>query len=223
MKIICKNLEKKDDIYFYEQTPNECPFCHRNISPIINPGYYHDLTLEIICQCPHQNCNKIFIAYYEQTNKDEVSSKNMKFTYLNTSIGKFNEISFSKEIKEISSLFVDIYNEASKAEELGLKHICGIGYRKAFEFLLKDYLIFKLPNNTEGIKETFLAKCIDSYVDNQKIKDMSKRAVWLGNDESHYSRKWENKDIIDLKNLIEVTTHWISMEILTDKYKNEIN
>jgi hypothetical protein len=31
---------------------------------------------------------------------------------------------------------------------------------------------------------------------------VAERAVWLGNDEVHYTKKWENKDIDDLKTLI---------------------
>jgi len=42
------------------------------------------------------------------------------------------------------------------------------------------------------------------------------RAVWLGNDETHYLRKWEQKDLTDLKNLIGLTVHWIEMEELTE-------
>lgn len=46
---------------------------------------------------------------------------------------------------------------------------------------------------------------------------MASRAVWLGNDETHYTRKWEDKDINDLKSIIELTLHWIESEIRTQK------
>jgi hypothetical protein len=39
---------------------------------------------------------------------------------------------------------------------------------------------------------------------------------WLGNDETHYLRKWETKELTDLKKLIQLTVHWIQMERLTD-------
>jgi hypothetical protein len=51
---------------------------------------------------------------------------------------------------------------------------------------------------------------------------MAERATWLGNDETHYVRKWEDKDINDLKILIKVTLHWIEMELLTEQYKTEM-
>jgi hypothetical protein len=44
---------------------------------------------------------------------------------------------------------------------------------------------------------------------------VAKRAAWLGNDETHYIRKWEDKDLDDLKKLIKLTVLWIEMEQMT--------
>lgn len=44
------------------------------------------------------------------------------------------------------------------------------------------------------------------------------RAVWLGNDETHYVRKWEEKDVNDLKLLVRLTVNWIDNVLLTKKY-----
>lgn len=54
------------------------------------------------------------------------------------------------------------------------------------------------------------------------MKEIAKRAAWLGNDETHYVRKWETKDVKDLKNLIEISIHWIDMELLTEQYQNDM-
>ncbi len=40
-------------------------------------------------------------------------------------------------------------------------------------------------------------------------------ATWLGNDETHYVRKWENKELSDLKKLVELTVYWVASDILT--------
>ena len=40
---------------------------------------------------------------------------------------------------------------------------------------------------------------ISRYIDDSNIKNVAKRAVWLGNDETHYIRKWEDKDLSFLK------------------------
>lgn len=34
-------------------------------------------------------------------------------------------------------------------------------------------------------------------------------------DETHYVRLWENKELKDLKLLIDLTRHWIEMELIT--------
>lgn len=48
---------------------------------------------------------------------------------------------------------------------------------------------------------------------------MAKGASWLGNDETHYVRKWKDKDISDLKKMIELTVYWISYELKTEEYE----
>jgi hypothetical protein len=52
-----------------------------------------------------------------------------------------------------------------------------------------------------------LANCLSQYIDNVNIKSIGHRAIWLGNDETHYVRKWETKDLGDLKKLIDITFH----------------
>lgn len=109
-----------------------------------------------------------------------------------------------------------IYNEAFIAEQGGLLEICGVGYRKALEFLIKDYAIKRHPDKQGEIEKKMLAACIKDYVSDEKIKKVAIRAVWLGNDETHFIRKWEGKSLNDLKGLISLTLHWIEAEILTE-------
>ena len=130
---------------------------------------------------------------------------------------------FSPIITELSSAFVKIYNEAYAAEQMSLMEICGVGYRKALEFLVKDYAIVGKDEETvEKIKKSFLGPCIESYVTDARIKEVAKRAVWLGNDETHYVRKWENKDVQDLKGLIRLTIRWVEQEKETERLLEEM-
>ena len=124
---------------------------------------------------------------------------------------------FDASIGSTSTMFVRIYNQALSAENAGLDQICGPGYRKALEFLIKDFLksLTTDENRRASIEKTQLAACIANYVDDPKLKTTASRATWLGNDETHYVRKWEDKDLNDLKKLIDLTVHWVSAEILT--------
>ena len=49
----------------------------------------------------------------------------------------------------------------------------------------------------------------------RNIKEVTKRATWLGNDEAHYERRWLDKDLSDLKRLIDLVLYWIQAEQLT--------
>jgi len=98
-----------------------------------------------------------------------------------------------------------------------------VGYRKSLEFLVKDYCILKQPGAAEEIKKTLLGQCIGTWVEDPKVKECAKRAAWLGNDETHYLRKWESKDINDLKILITLTVNWIHNDILTERYMKEMS
>jgi hypothetical protein len=133
---------------------------------------------------------------------------------------------FQKNIVTISPVFCEIFQQAALAEENGLKHICGPGYRKALEFLIKDFLIlhkFKDDLKTQDeIKRTFLGPVIEKFVDDNRVKQCAKRATWLGNDETHYTRRWEDKDLKDLKSLIMLTVNFTDSSIEADRYLNDM-
>lgn len=125
-----------------------------------------------------------------------------------------------EEIKVYSESFVRIYNQALQAEKTGLDEICGLGYRKAFEFLIKDYLLLNKESTFHtNIINSKLQSCIKDYIEDSNIKLIAERAVWLGNDHTHYIVKWKDKTLNDLKDLIHITTEWI---VLTEKTKKKL-
>lgn len=200
------------------ELPNECPFCHKSITPDIIYGLRkNDYFLDAFFNCPDKMCNKSFIGEYKQ----ESTSSYFDFTG-NVTKGAIEKQNFNDSITGLSEAFTTIYNESFFAEQEGLLEICGVGYRKALEFLIKDYLIKKEEENRELIEKKFLSKCIEDYIDDNRIKKVAKRAVWLGNDETHYVRKWEGKNLNDLKKLIELTVHWIEMELLTESFEDDM-
>lgn len=199
---------------FYDKDPNKCPFCHNRITPRKYEGFSGKNGLEIVFRCSNDECQKVFIGIYEEDFND--------YYLIATTIGNHQPRAFTENIATLSPNFVEIYNQALTSEYYNLEHISGIGYRKALEFLIKDYLISKFPVKEDEIKNKFLGKCINEEIDNSNLKEIAKRAAWLGNDETHYVRKWETKDVKDLKNLIEISIHWIDMELLTEQYKTEM-
>ena len=129
---------------------------------------------------------------------------------------------FAEGVADISPNFVKLLNQSLAAESHNLDQIVGIGLRKALEYLTKDYCVRKHPTKEDEIKAAFLGKCISDFVTDPNIQNCAKRAAWLGNDETHYTRVWTDHDINDLKILIRLTQNWISNELLTQKYLSEM-
>lgn len=200
-----------------DKYPDSCPFCHRDITPRnLGNAFYQDREVQLVLLCPNRSCQKVFIAYYSLFHKDST-------WHLHRSSSGFRKtIELPDAIKEVSPSFVTIYQQSSIAEQEGLSEVCGVGYRKSLEFLVKDYAIRKHPAELDEIKKKFLGSCIKEYVSDQRIKTVAERATWLGNDETHYVRKWGTKDVNDLKALIRITMLWIEMEVETEKIEAEM-
>ena len=201
--------------------PNKCPFCFHSITP--NPIYaiflekFHTQELRVLMQCPNIDCMEGFLGAYYKDYK-----QNYYIFQGSVSKGNTETKSFKEVIKNISPAFANIYNEAYAAEQNKLLEICGVGYRKSLEFLIKDYCILKNPEKQDSIRKQMLMPVIENFVNNQNIQSVATRATWLGNDQTHYTRRWNDKDLNDLKILIDLTVHWIEMEVLTQDFESSM-
>jgi hypothetical protein len=220
------NLSGGSNAKLVYNEPEECPICKKAIKPLFLYGCINsariDSGLYIVFQC--RACKSAFIKSSQVglTAKNYDLCENPINSYL--SPNPPTPVKFSDYIVKISPTFVEIYNQANSAESYKLTQIAGIGYRKALEFLIKDYIISNLVEETakEAIKLKPLAQCIKGHIELPQLKSVADRAVWLGNDEAHYTRKYEDKDIKDLKLCINVATHWIEMELTTKEINSSI-
>lgn len=198
--------------------PEKCPICKNliGINEYVSPNVIEEnKNVEIIFRCNNLKCSKFFIGYYNVDNTTNML--HLRGTHPE------NNISFAEHISVISESFVRIYKEAYTAENLGLEDSAGTSYRKAFEFLIKDYALLKSGDeHKEKIVIMTANQVINTYFQNPILKDISKRALWLGNDAVHYFRKWDNKSIEDLKKVIQISLHYIEMEYLANKYIEEM-
>ncbi len=209
---------------FIDVIPDKCPLCHVAVTPIdLGTAVLFQRGGEFPClerlfRCPNRTCTRLFIARYFRNQPN-----NARYYFETCVPVEPRSVGQSATISRVSPDFCAIYEEAFKAEQCGLLLVAGPGYRKALEFLIKDYIIGRLTE-TDAEKlalekakaeKTLLGTCIKDYVKSEQIKEIAKRAAWLGNDETHYVRKWEDKDLKDLKKLISLTLHWIEVETLT--------
>lgn len=213
-----------------DQEPNYCPVCNKLISAHRTEIFKEIFTdhpqissfLQGLYECPSKNCGHLFLAHFERKS-DRSGNTNVYFTYTHSSPKAFKNIEFDERINTLSPNFVEIYNQSANAEAIGLGEICGIGYRKSLEFLIKDYCISLHQEESEKIRNMMLMQCINQYVSDRNIKECATRAVWLGNDETHYQRKWKDRDIVDLKLLINLVIHWIISNLMTLEYMTSMN
>lgn len=109
-----------------------------------------------------------------------------------------------QQLKEIAPNFVKIHEEADQAYSYGLREISGIGYRKAFDSLIREYACYIAPDKIETITKPTnkLGNIIETYIKDEELNLFAKGAEYLGNDQAHLIIQHENYDIDDLKNLI---------------------
>ena len=50
-------------------------------------------------------------------------------------------------------------------------------------------------------------------IEDERIRVLSERATWIGNDETHYVKKHENLDIAEMKRFIDAVLHYIESEL----------
>ena len=202
----------------YEE-PSECPLCKHKIKPeelcvrtYQTEDEFYRLTFLYLCH----HCYQVYTALHQCA----LSSVNNMYTFKSKMLyigpSHFAPYVFEEPIRQLSPQFDKIYNQALAAESYNLDEIAGIGYRKALEFLVKDFCIHLHPSEDETIKAKPLSRCINEYIDNQQIKNLAERATWIGNDETHYVRKIENRDITDMKNFIRAMVYFVGMVLIAE-------
>jgi hypothetical protein len=191
--------------------PDLCPYCQKGIQPIhlasyyTNPYHLADKVISSMFLCPA--CERIFVGIYTDIVLGDTSYPQ------NVIPSNTSKKDFPSNIETVSPKFCQIYNESLNAENQGLTEICGMGYRKALEFLVKDFAINENPDDGESIKSKMLAQCISEHIDSKKIQTLAKASAWLGNDETHYIRKHDDYDLNNLKSFINATVSFIDSEL----------
>lgn len=203
--------EKRRDSGEFEVI-RECPMCHKVGKFDVLYACAYEESAATLHFCPA--CDRIFSVTYQFDFID--------FMVQNRYPAFAKGMDVPKYVQQLSPQFLVIYEQALRAEENDLDQIAGPGYRKALEFLVKDYAISKNPSSAEKIKQVPLGNCIETFIEHSAVKELVKRAAWLGNDYTHYLKKHTDCDLSDLKELISLTMQWINIEIQSAKYKKEI-
>jgi hypothetical protein len=196
--------------YALIEDPNICPHCHVTINAKFLSHFLSSDTDDKECfitnwECTNSNCLKVFVALYKLGESDFEF-----FRYLNglpkgpdwpKPILDLKSGDVDEQSEPIQSKFIKTYLQSLVAENSGLDEIAGMGYRKSIEYLVKDWAIQSKPEDIEIIKSKWLGQNITDYFTGD-LKDILERATWLGNDQSHYNKLFDDYNLEDLKELI---------------------
>ena len=217
-----KYLDDIGDVKSFEYDEiSVCPSCHHAFSPQRLVAFYtteerfpSQLSVLLFCQ----NCKTTILCQYR------VDSSLRAFAPPFCVVPKVHRGTiFMPEIQTLSPDFVETFNQSEAAESQQLLQVCGAGYRRSVEFLVKDYLIRNCPDEEEEIKAEFLGNSI-KRIDDHRIKTLAERTTWLGNDETHYVKKHDDRDIEDMKRFIHAMVLYIEADFVFEdalaiKYK----
>lgn len=196
----------------FVKDPNLCPHCHVVINPQqvwfqVSKDTDNVPVILSSWNCSNEDCGKIFLVIHKLDGDQFIFSR-----FLN---GLPKGPNWPKPIEDLKSgnpkipeqpeqtRFVKTYLQSLVAENSGLDEIAGMGYRKAIEYLVKDWAILLKPEDKDKIENSWLGGVINDYYDGE-LKDILERATWLGNDQAHYNKLFDEYDISVLKELIEL-------------------
>lgn len=215
--------------------PTECPCCNKtmasNLIPIIAvnnlllSGHMEnnedepikngtDCNVVSIYRCT--SCNSLFSIWSKhKAETNEHQEAEWFCDILNMYPFNAHKTLFSNEIISLSPEFASIYKQSELAEEQGLSEICGMGYRRALEFLVDAYIRKIKPNETIDLN-LGLGNKINNYIDDLKIKTLAQKSTWLGNDATHIVNKHPDRNITDMKKFIKAMTTMIDADFAFD-------
>lgn len=191
--------------------PTTCPHCgigtdariidHKNFALENN-------TYLITASCVCTSCQKIFF-FVCYKNKEMSDNAPLVFVYPNNQYVYKNPI-----IENFSPRFIDMYNQSLHSEINGDTELAAIGYRSALEILVKDYAINELGKPKEEVSGKKLFGAISEYLHQDDLVKTSDVIRILGNDFTHYERKYPQHDFNVLKGYLDIFIKQIEIQYM---------
>jgi hypothetical protein len=191
------------------ENPNICPHCHVANEPQNLFKHFDSKVDRLISvwKCNYNKCNKIFVVTHIKGKSNYIFERNLNGLpkgpiWPEPILNLKNGQTIGTNNEEVSK-FIKTYLQSLEAESNGLDEIAGMGYRKAIEFLVKDWAIQTYPTEKDKILGQWLSANINEFFSGD-LKEILERATWLGNDQTHYNKLFEEFNIDDLKELIDL-------------------
>ncbi len=214
-------FQVEGNTWTFDSVPDECPICHRGIDPRFLAGVVRssaemeEADVELVFQCPRRDCARAFIGRYRGLYDQGLGDYLMELR--GTAPHTPPAAAHPDEVAAVSPRFVSAVAQARAAEAWGLGELAGCGYRRALEFLVRDFCARRSPADVAAIRRKALGHVIEDHVDDPGVRECARRAAWLENDEAHEPRRWQEKDIALLKDLLALTESWVNTALLASR------
>lgn len=200
----------KNNWYEIEET-SICPHCSQSVfSEMVSSSFFEfqkDYNFVVITyKCPDPECSRIYISLYLSHNAD----KKLELLYIYPT--KLPKI-LDPLLQEMSPRFIESYRQANIAENHNCFDLAGSGYRNAIEILIKDYAIIELKEDPTTVAKKKLHICIKEYLGDVDLTRCADVVRILGNDNTHYERKYEELDFNILKTYMDIFIQLITTKL----------
>lgn len=204
---ILKSIDQYNNISF--DIPIVCPNCNYSVQPIIVDYRLMSFSQEkslLVISYKGNCCSIPFYATYEY---------NSRKALLLDVYPRLKPAILPKNIKELSPRFVSLYEQSYTAEQNNHIELAGSGYRNSIEVLIKDFAIKKLNAPKDDIYKMKLYDAIGTYLKEVNIDTSAADVIRvLGNDYTHYQRKYDGIDFVVVKKYLEIFIQQIETKLL---------
>lgn len=209
-----KYLNKKGSDFsssykFNYQKPAICPYCGTGTDAVLTNKYNFSLDGKafIAATCKCTACQKTF--FFACVSDGNGNAPNVCL---------FPDVSFTPYkndiLSSISPEFINMYNQALQSEFAGSIELAAIGYRSSLEILIKDFAINELKKPATDVEKKSLCSAIGEYLNQPDLIRTADVVRILGNDYTHYKRKYPQHDFELLKGYMDIFLKQIEVQYM---------
>ncbi len=188
--------------------PATCPFCGYGTDATFAKKEIYSFNENYIlagsCKCT--SCGKTFFFACEY----EDNAVHNPILYPAVSFTPYK----NETLATISERFIDMYNQALQCEFVGNIELAAIGYRSSLEILIKDFAITELKKSPEEVVSKKLCTAISEYLKQPELVNTADVIRILGNDYTHYKRKYPEHDFHLLKGYMDIFLKQIEVQYM---------
>lgn len=201
--------------------PEQCPYCDQLQTPkFLSSSGIEENSFEfsIILEC--NNCSQHFLQSYKFNNSSSFTMG--RTTYKADKLPpkyQYDNESLTSEIISCSKDFANIHKQLKMAEKHNLYELLKLGYRKAAEQLVWDYLIKYEEKNEKSLQKKQFPERI-RLLNLPESNWLSDLLSWVGNDGAHPYQRHKSLNNEDMKVLLNILISNIQTLIQQHNYKS---